>query len=229
MTRTVKGFLTVVALIAAVPATAQTPTPTPGPALQQAATGTPTNWFLGGVAGIGAVQNVGALAGGELGYNLTNRMDLVGEITWMQDVVTRRRLGFASTVASYLQSSQGGTATGTIKAPATYGGVALRIMLANQGLLRPYVTVGGGVAQVTYNPTFTLANADVTATITQYGVTLGSDVTERVTNAAVMGSLGVRLLQDRWYVDGGFRVTSIRSTGQATNVVRASGTFGLRF
>jgi hypothetical protein len=229
MTRMLKRLLTAAVVLAPLPAAAQTPTPAAAPLTQRTGTAAPANWFLGGSAGVGAVQNVGVLAGGELGYGVTDRIDLLGEVTWMQDVVTRRRLGFASTVASYLQSSQGGTATGTIKAPATYGGAALRIMLATQGRVQPYFTVGGGVAQVTYNPTFTVGNTDVTATLPQYGVTLGSDVTERVTNAAVMGGLGVRLLQDRWYVDGAFRVTSIRTTGQATNVARASATFGLRF
>jgi hypothetical protein len=229
MTRMLKGLLTAAAMLAPLPAAAQTPTPAAAPMAQHPGTGTPANWFVGGAAGVGAVQNVGALAGGELGYSLTDQIDLVGEVTWMQDVVTRRRLGFASTVASYLQSSQGGTATGTIKAPSTYGGVAVRIRLASRGRVRPYATVGGGVAQVTYNPTFTVGGTDVTAALPQYGVTLGRDVTERVTNAAVTGGLGVRLLQDRWYVDGAFRVTSIRTTGQATNVARVSGTFGVRF
>jgi hypothetical protein len=218
------GFLAAVALAAvsiAYPAAAQTPAASPAsPA---------GHMFIGATGGAAAVENVSGTFGGEIGVTLTDLVDVFGEGAWMADVVSRRELDDAKTIATFLQNSQGAASTGTVKAPAFYAGAAVRVMFMHSGTVHPYVTAGGGIAHIAYQPTFTLGGTDVTANLSQYGVTLGSDVTGEVTKPAFSGGFGVHVTQGRWYVDGSLRVTSIRTDQQATNVVRVIGGVGYTF
>jgi hypothetical protein len=201
------------------PAGAQTP----------GAASLPGRMFVGAFGGAAAVQNVAGTFGGELGVSVTDLVDVFGEGAWMADVVSRREVNDAETIATFLHNSQGSSASGTVKAPAFYAGAGARIVFVHSGMVRPYVTVGGGAAHIARQPTFTLGNGDVTNSLGQYGVTLGSDLTGEVTKPAFSGGFGVRVMQDRWFVDGSLRVTSIRTDEQATNVVRVIGGVGLRF
>ncbi len=212
-----------VALLSARPAAAQVSGAAPAPA---PSTG---RVLFGGEAGVSAVENIGALVGGELGYHVTNQLDVLGEGFWMQDVVTRRRLDSAASVAAFLHGTQGAAASSTIKAPAFYAGGGLRYMLKSEGRVRPYLLVSAGAGWITLKPAFTLGGSNVTSTLPQYGVTLGSDLTGKLTEPAVSARFGVRMSQTRTYVDGGIRVTTIWTPNQATNVVSASAGFGFRF
>lgn len=218
--KTILGLMAA-ALLYAVPAAAQT-----------AIAAVPANdgrWFIGGFAGASAVQNAGGTAGGEFGLRLTHAIDVFGEGAWMQDAVTRRRLELAQSVASVLQASQGRAASGTIEAPAGYGGAAIRIALTHGGRIRPYVTAGAGMARITLKPSFILAGADVTANLPAYGVTLGRDLTGNLSKPAFTGGIGVRIPRGAWYIDGGFHVLSIQTDEQVTRVLRAGGGIGFNF
>jgi len=186
-------------------------------------------FFAGASVGAGAVQNVAGVFGGEVGFTVTDSLDVIGEGLWFQDVVTRRRIDNAATVAAYLQTSQGKTATGSVKAPASYGGVGARFMLMKTGMYRPYVAFSVGGAHIAYQPEFTLGGTDITASLPQYGVALGSDITGEVTKVAMSGGGGVKIDIGHVYVDAGVRVTSIRTPDQPTNVLRVGGTVGYKF
>src|ERR1700751_1393699 len=95
----------------ALPARAQTAPPAPAPVTSSG------NVSIGGVVGIAAVQNVGGLVGGRIGYRVSPKFEIIGDATWMQDTVTRRRLDTATQVAGYLQNTQGAAATGTVAEP----------------------------------------------------------------------------------------------------------------
>jgi hypothetical protein len=185
--------------------------------------------FVAGIAGAAAVHNGGGLAGGEIGVAISKRIEIFGEGLWMQDVVTGKRMSAADTVASYLQTTQGKPATGTVEAPASYAGGAVRIMLTTTGAARPYIAAGFGAAHVAYKPMFTLSGADITGSLPQYGVTLGSDITGETTEPAFTLTPGVRFGRGRWYVDGQVGLVSIRTSEEATNVLRVSGAFGVTF
>jgi hypothetical protein len=185
--------------------------------------------FIGGIGGASAVQKIGGMVGGELGVQVTNTVGVFAEGVWLQNVVTRRRLDVAQTVAAFLHASQGGASTSTIVAPAFYTGGAVRVEFPTHGRVHPYITGGAGVARVALRPTFTLSGADVTPNLAQYGVTLGSDLTGEVTKPAFSVGAGLRFTQARWYVDATIRLTSIHTEGQNTNVTRAGAGIGLRF
>ena len=86
------GALTFVPL----PAVAQTPAqPPPQPS------GPSVNlWYIGANTGVAVVEKTGGIVGGEAGFRVWKNLDLVGEIVWMQNVVTRAQLDKANTVAS---------------------------------------------------------------------------------------------------------------------------------
>jgi hypothetical protein len=182
-----------------------------------------------GVAGAAAVKNVGGAFGGELAFPVSDRLELFGEGLWMQDVVSRRRVERTRTVSEYLESSQGKPVSGTVIAPAAYGGGGMRIMLTRQGPVRPYVAFSAGAAHVAYTPEFILAGENVVQALPQYGVTLGRDLTGDVTKFAFGGGGGVRFPRGRWSLDGGVRVLSIRTADQPINVVSVRAALGWKF
>src|SRR4051812_46290188 len=89
-------------------AAAQTPTPT------AASSRLAGRLSIGAIAGAAAVENVGGAFGGEVGYRVTDTIDLFGEGVMFQDIATRRRLERVPVVTNFLQSSQGKTATGAL-------------------------------------------------------------------------------------------------------------------
>lgn len=197
-----------------------------------AAPATPLNRLSIGVFGGGAaVQNVGGLFGGEINFQVSDTIDVFGEGSWMSDVITRRRLDHVSAITSYLQSSQGKTATGTLTAPASAGGAGIRVFLTqgDPSKIKPYVAVGVGVAHVAVTPAFTLGGTDVTTSLSQYGVQLGADLTGEENAASFGGGAGVRTVRGKIYFDGGFRILSIRSADQPITVSRLAATVGYKF
>jgi hypothetical protein len=186
---------------------------------------------IGVFGGGAAVQKVGGLFGGEVNFAASDTVEIFGEGAWMQDVITRRRLDHVGAITSYLQTSQGKTATGTLTAPAGYAGGGARIMLVQgpPSRIKPYVAISVGVAHVAITPAFTLGGVDITTSLSQYGVQLGSDLTGEETVAAFGGGAGVRTVRGKIYIDGGFRILSIRAADQPITVSRIAATVGYRF
>jgi hypothetical protein len=188
-----------------------------------------SQWFLGGTGGVAVVQKVGGAFGGEIGTRVTDRLDVFGVFLTQTDVATRRRIGTAMSVAAVLQASQGVAATGTLKAPAGLFMGGLRYVFHQGGDLRFFVQGAGGVARVTFQPAFTLAGADITSQLAQFGVTLGADLAGTTTKAAFGGGVGLELQRGAWYVGGQIGLVSIRTPSQPSNVIQATATLGRWF
>jgi hypothetical protein len=223
MQRMLSTVLIVACLAGARSAAAQSP------AASNATGPTDTSWFIGVTAGAGSVHKAAGLVGGQLGYRVSDRIEIFGEGLGLLNVVNNDRLDLVRRVGAFLQASQGGTVSSTIKAPAFYAGGGLHLMLTGVQRVRPFVSVGAGVARVTLQPAFTLGGADVTASLPQYGVTLGSDLTGSLTKPAFAGGVGVRIAQGRWGIDADVGVISIRTAGSPTNVLRTSAGLGFGF
>ncbi len=123
-----------------------------------------------------------------------------------------------------------------MKVPALYTAIGARWVFENVDLgkhlklpMRPYAQFVVGGARLERKPTFTLGGTDVTGSLSQYGVTLGADLTGRDSHAAVGGGFGLLMPIQKWYLDIGYRVMSIQTTGQATTVNRFHVGFGARF
>jgi hypothetical protein len=196
------------------------------PAAAQTVAAPESQWFLGGTGGAAAVQNIGGAYGGEIGARVTDRLNIFGEFLGQADIATRRRIGTAMSVATVLQASQGVAATGTVKAPAGLFVGGLRYVFHQGGDLRFFVEGVGGVARVTFQPRFTLAGADITSQLAQFGVTLGADLAGTTTKAAFGGRIGLELQRGAWYVGGKIGLVSIRTPSQPSNVIQATVTLG---
>ncbi len=208
------GALTsALAFSTASPVHAQTSPPTPAPVTSIG------NVSVGAVAGIAAVQNVGGLVGGRVGYRLSPRFQIIGDATWMQNTVTRRRLDTATQVAGYLQNTQGAAATGTVAEPTWSFRGGAQIIVATHGTTEFYVVAQAGAARVVFQPTFTLNSSDVTTQLPTYGVLLGSDLSGESTVADYSGGAGVRILHGTWNIDVGVHVESVRTPDQPSMVI----------
>lgn len=216
----------VAALLAmTVPAMAQTPA-APAPA----ANGPSVNiGYIGGFVGVGAVQNVATLAGGEAGIRVFHNLDVIAEGGWAKDGVSRRHSDIAATLATLLQTSQGKPATSTVIAPVYFGMGGLRYVFDTSLGLHPYVLGEVGRASIEYKPSFTLNGADVTSTLATYGVTLGSDIANKEVRTAFGGGVGVWYTRGMFYLDASVRLLSIQTESQATNLTRAHVGLGVRF
>ncbi len=217
------GALTLVPL----PAVAQTPAQPPhqpsGPSVNL--------WYVGANTGVAMVEKAGGIVGGEAGFRVWKNLDLVGEIVWMHNVVTRAQLDKANTIASYLSTTQGQAATSNVEVPATYWGLGGRWVFeqVNLAQLRPYVLATFGAGYTNIKSTFTLGGSDVTGSLPQYGVTLGSDLAGKSNHFALDTGGGVVWAVRSWYTDFGVRLVSIGGQDQKTNVFRLVVGGGYRF
>jgi hypothetical protein len=194
-------------------AAAQTPTP------QASTTPTVKSWYIGANTGAAVVENFSAVVGAEGGKRFWKNLDLVGEIAWVQDGVSRRQLDKVDTLARSIADSQHGTASSDMRVPTLYGGLGGRWVLEQSGKFRPYFLVTIGAAKVNLKPTIGLNGTDVTSSAATYGVTLGQDVIGKYNHFATEGGIGVLMSFGEWYADGGARLLSI-SSDQRTNIAR---------
>lgn len=191
--------------------------------------GADAKWYGSVEAGASAVQNVGGLGGAQIGRHLSSRADVFAEALYLQDVATRRRAEAVSAVAGYLALSRGRAASATIDIPTWFAGGGIRYFLGSGASIRPYVIGQAGVARVALRPAFSLGGADVTSSLEQYGVTLGSDLTGTATRPAFGGGLGVVVGTGAWYLDAGLRVISVQFESQAANSKGVTIGIGRRF
>ena len=76
-------------------------------------------WYGGVTTGIATVDKAGALLSGEVGIRSWKHLDLSLEGGWFQNVATRRRSDLAGTLSTFLQQTQGGTATSSASSAIT--------------------------------------------------------------------------------------------------------------
>jgi hypothetical protein len=188
-------------------------------------------WYIGANTGVAVVEKTGGIVGGEAGFRVWKNLDLVGEVVWMQNVVTRAQLDKANTIANYLSTSQGQAATSNVEVPATYWGFGGRWVFEQVNLwrFRPYVIATFGSGYTNIKSSFTLGGADITGSLPQYGVTLGSDLAGKSNHFATDTGAGALWATGAWYTDFGVRLVSIGGQDQRTNVIRLVVGGGYRF
>ena len=185
--------------------------------------------YVGGFAGIGAVQNSSTLTGGEAGVRVYRNLDIVVEGGFVKDAVTRRRIDLTASLATLLQKSTGKTASSDVTAPAKFGLAGVRYVFDLNGDFHAYVLAEAGRASIEYKPTFSVNGTDVTNSLASYGTTLGSDLVSTEAVPAFGGGLGIWYTRGMVYADASVRLLSIRTASQATNVTRAQFGLGVRF
>ena len=118
-----------------------------------------------------------------------------------------------------------------MEVPATYWGLGGRWVFEQVNLkdLRPYALATFGSGYTNIKSTFTLGGADISGSLPQYGVTLGSDLAGKSYHFAVDAGGGVVWAVRSWYTDFGVRLVSIGGQDQQTNVIRLVVGGGYRF
>jgi opacity protein-like surface antigen len=218
-------------VVSAVTATAQTPGPQAPAASGTRTTASPVVnlWYAGFVTGSATVKKTGAVAGGEAGVRAWHNVDVSLEVGWFQNAVSGDPLDKAQTLATFLQNTQGKSASSTVKMPVTYGTLNGRWVFESARRYRPYGVLGVGGARVSRNSEFALAGSDITGSLGQYGVALGGDLSGHSSHPALTAGVGVLIPYKKWYGDIGYRLTCVFTSGQSTNVNRLNIGFGARF
>lgn len=166
--------------------------------------------------------------GVEAGVSITPAFQVFGEFGRANDTAPASLGTNAQTIASYLSDTQG-NAGFSAKQPLTFGVVGLRFPFSTSSKVEPYVLVAGGAAQVKKDVTFTIGGSDVTRSLAQYGVVLGSDLSGSETKA--MLSLGGGVVWTAWQkliLDFQYRYGRV-FTDEGLNVNRAGVGIGVRF
>jgi opacity protein-like surface antigen len=188
-------------------------------------------------AGRGYVEGVAQAAFGnvtsqsygvEAGVSITPVVQVFGEFGRVNDTTPASLANSAALIAGYLSQTASNVGF-SAKQPVTFGVVGLRFPFSASSSFEPYVMVAGGAAQVKKDVAFTIGGSDVTGSLPQYGVVLGSDLSGSETKA--MLSLGGGVVWTAWQmliVDFQYRYGRV-FTDDKLNINRAGVGIGVRF
>ena len=168
--------------------------------------------------------------GVEGGYTFRPGMQVFVEAGHVNNVASNAFFNAAQTIAGGLGQTQDGVGF-TAKQPVAFGDVGVRYLVpVSQTRLLPYVSAGIGIAHVTNDARFTIGGNDVTSSLTQYGVVLGSDLSGHFTRPLL--ALGIGAVVPVWsrvVVDLHYRYGRIFAPDEGINVSRAGIGIGVSF
>jgi opacity protein-like surface antigen len=167
--------------------------------------------------------------GAEIGVTILPNTQLFLEGGRVTDVATAQMGAAAQTIAGYLSQTQANV-TYNVKEAVTFGVLGAKYIVPIASKVRPYVLAGGGVARVSQNVSFAVGGTDVTTTLAQYDVQLGSDLSGSFTKGMLVVGGGVMWpAWERLVVDFQYRYGRIFDDGESINVNRAGVGIGVRF
>ncbi len=167
--------------------------------------------------------------GAEIGVTVASGLQVFVEGGQTRDVATTALSSAAQVIANALGQTQPGVTYG-VKQPVTFGAAGLKYLFQIDSQLQPYVMAGGGIAKVKQDVTFAVNGSDVTSTLPQLGVVLGSDLSGSATKP--MLTLGGGVMWPLWQhvvLDFQYRYGRIFADEQGINVNRAGVGVGVRF
>lgn len=181
----------------------------------------PSSWFVSTFAGAGGgvvlTRRTGGEIYGEVGKtNVWHKLDFSVEAGWMSSVVSQNRIDAAGAIANYLAQTQGQAASATVKVPAGYAAVNVRRTVYSKPRYNVYALGGVGFGVLSPKTTFVLGGANVSGSVSQYGVTLGKDLAGSSTSALVNVGVGVTVPHGKWFGDISYRLTPIFTSNQTT-------------
>lgn len=161
--------------------------------------------------------------GAEVGYRLSDTLELFVEAGHMGNVTTADIEGRANKIALALRG------TANVVQSANFGDVGVRYRLMNSGMWRSYVAMGLGLANIDTETTFATLATDVS-------VALGADLSGHVVKPLLVIGGGVtRPVGSRYFVDGSYRYGRIFPKSSAVDADKGGNTqrvqvgFGMRF
>jgi opacity protein-like surface antigen len=204
-----------------------------GAARAQSAPGTQSaagRGYVEGVAQSAFGSSTSQSYGAEAGFTIRPNLQIYVEGGQTRDASTASFLAAAQEIASFLTQDQSGV-TFRARKPITFGTAGLRFLIpvSNNHVL-PYLLIGGGVARVKQDVTYAVNGTDVTATLPQLGVVLGTDLSGTETTGIVTAGGGVAWLPWRQLVvDFQYRYGRVFASDQGLNLNRAGVGIGVRF
>ncbi len=169
--------------------------------------------------------------GVEAGFTLAPQLQVFVEVGKARDVAAKTLGSAAAIIAGALTLTQPDTGF-SVKEPVTFvaGGVRYSLFPPGESKVRPYIMAGAGVARVTQDVRFTVGGVDVTSTIQQYGIVLGSDLSGSSTRP--MFEFGGGVVYPVWkqlVFDFQFRLGRILAEDEGITLGRAGLGIGIRF
>lgn len=167
--------------------------------------------------------------GGEFGVRIYDQVQLFVEAGRTRDVAAPEIGAEAQQVAGALAQTNANVEY-QVRQPATFGVAGIRYVIPMEGRAMPYVLGAFGVAEVKQDVTFSIGGSDVTSSLAQYGVVLGSRLSGSSTKPMLVFGGGVQVpLWQRLVVDLQYRYGRIFTEDVGTNVNRAGIGVGVRF
>jgi len=168
--------------------------------------------------------------GGEVGVTVAPGWQLFVEGGHINNAATAALATAAQAIAGGLGQTQSGVGV-SAKEPVAFGDAGVRYLVpVSSTSVLPYVMAGIGAARVTQDATFTIGGADVTSSLAQYGVQLGTDLSGRFTKPLLVLGGGVTVpVWSRVLIDLHYRYGRIFAADQGINVSRAGIGMGVRF
>lgn len=111
----------------------------------------------------------------EAGFEVAPGIDVVVEGGRVLDTTTDTLSASAAKIAGFLGSTQTGAGY-SVQQPVVFGTAGLRYRFPTSGAVQPYAIGGVGMARVEKDVQFRVNGTEVTDSLAQYGVTLGSDL-----------------------------------------------------
>jgi opacity protein-like surface antigen len=167
---------------------------------------------------------------GELGITVHSGLQVFVEGGAIRDVATPETGVAAQSIAGALSQTQANV-TYTVRQPVTFGVAGLKILVPTGGMVHPYALAGAGIANVRQDVSFAVGGTDVTSSLpTQFGVTLGTDLSGSFTKPMFVAGGGAMLSPSaRLVLDLQFRYGRIMADDGGINVSRVGIGVGLRF
>ena len=185
--------------------------------------------FVGGFAQ-SAFGNVTSQSfGAEAGFCLSPTVEVFVEGGRTVDAAPASMGQAAQLVTVQIQKSAP-NASYTVKQPVDFVDAGLRYQIDIGSRLMPYVLAGVGVGMVKPRATFSVNGTDVTASVSQYGVALGSDLSGTASKLMAVAGGGVRYpLTRSVFADFEFRYNRVFVSGRNIPFSRAGIGLGFRF
>jgi opacity protein-like surface antigen len=166
----------------------------------------------------------------EAGYALDPRLSVLLEIGRTRDTAPERIGPSAQQIAQALAQSQGAAVDYSVKQPVFFFGVGARYSFPRDSPFEPYVLGGVGIARVKKDVSFEIDGTDVTDSLDDYGVVLGSDLAGTATKPMIsLGGGVVYRWREPWIFDLNYRFGRIFTDIEGTTVNRLGLGVGFTF
>ena len=168
--------------------------------------------------------------GVEAGFNVAPHVQIFGEVGQTRNVAPSTLGAAAQTIAGALAQTQGNVSF-TAKEPVNFFAAGVKYLFLIDGSKAvPYVLGGFGIARLKRDVAFSVGGTDVTGSLQQFNIVLGTDLSG--TSTRPMLTVGAGVTYPIWRhlgIDGQFRFGRIFAEEQGINAARAGLGIGVRF